>query len=102
MSARGAAIARALAIQPRLLICDEATSSLDTTVQQQIMVLLETLKQTHRLSLLFISHDLALVQSFCDRVLVMHEGRIGEEGAPDALIAAPRSVYTQRLVEAAL
>ena len=97
-----AAIARALAIQPRLLICDEATSSLDTTVQQQIMVLLETLKQTHRLSLLFISHDLALVQSFCDRVLVMHEGRIVEESTPDALIAAPRSVYTRRLVEAAL
>lgn len=97
-----AAIARALAIQPKLLICDEATSALDVTVQQQIMELLKTLKQEHNLSLLFICHNLALVQSFCDRVLVMHEGKIVEEGTPEQIIQAPQSEYTKRLVEAAI
>lgn len=96
-----AAIARALAIQPSLLICDEATSALDVTVQAQIMSLLSALKQTTGLSFLFICHNLALVQSFCDRVLVMHEGKIVEEGTPDQLILTPQSEYTKRLVEAA-
>lgn len=96
-----AAIARALAICPRLLICDEATSALDVTVQYQIMELLQSLKQTNRLSFLFICHNLALVQSFCDRVLVMHEGKIVEEGTPDQVIQTPQSAYTKRLVEAA-
>lgn len=95
-----AAIARALAIRPRLLVCDEATSSLDVTVQRQIMGLLERLKQD-KLSFLFICHNLALVQSFCDRVLVMQEGRIVEEGTPDQIIRKPRHEYTRRLVEAA-
>lgn len=96
-----AAIARALAVRPRLLICDEATSALDVTVQQQIMELLQTLKQQNRLSFLFICHNLALVQSFCDRVLVMHEGKIVEEGTPDQVIQTPQCAYTKRLVEAA-
>lgn len=97
-----AAIARALAIQPKLLICDEATSALDVTVQQQIMELLENLKRELHLSFLFICHNLALVQSFCDRVLVMHEGKIVEEGTPDAVILSPQSDYTKMLVAAAL
>lgn len=96
-----AAIARALAVCPKLVICDEATSSLDVTVQRQIMELLSALKQERRLSFLFISHNLALVQSFCGRVLVMSEGKIVDEGAPDQLIHSPRSEYTRRLVEAA-
>lgn len=95
-----AAIARALAIRPKLLICDEATSSLDVTVQHQIMELLKTLKRENNLSFLFICHNLALVQSFCDRVLVMYEGRIVEEGTPDQIIQKPQSEYTKRLVEA--
>lgn len=95
-----AAIARALAIQPKLLICDEATSALDVTVQQQIMELLKNLKRENNLSFLFISHNLALVQSFCDRVMVMYEGKIVEEGTPDQLIQAPQSEYTRRFVEA--
>ena len=95
-----AAIVRALAIRPKLLICDEATSALDMTVQQQIMELLQTLKQKNHLSFLFICHNLALVQSFCDRILVMHEGKIVEEGTPDQIIQAPQSEYTRRLVEA--
>ena len=96
-----AAIARALAVRPRLLICDEATSSLDVMAQHQIVELLRTLKQTNRLSILFISHNLALVQSFCDRVLVMHEGKMVEEGTPDQVIRSPQSDYTKRMVEAA-
>lgn len=96
-----AAIARALAIQPRLLICDEATSSLDATVQYQIMELLQELKQKKNLSFLFICHNLALVQSFCDRVLVMYKGKIVEEGPPDQVIRRPRSEYTKCLVDAA-
>ena len=96
-----AALARALAVRPKLLICDEATSALDVTVQQQIMELLKSLKQEHRLSFLFICHNLALVQSFCDRVLVMHEGKIVEEGAPEQIIQTPQSEYTKRLVDAA-
>lgn len=95
-----AAIARALAIGPRLLICDEATSALDVTVQRQILMLLTKLKQQHALSYLFICHNLALVQSFCDRILVMHAGSVVEEGPPDQVIGSPRSEYTKRLIDA--
>lgn len=97
-----AAIARALAVRPELLICDEATSSLDVTVQKQIMELLEGLGTRYGMSYLFISHDLALVQDFCDRVMIMHEGRIVEEGTPDEVILHPQNDYTKRLVEAVL
>ena len=96
-----AAIARALAAGPQILICDEATSALDVTVQQQIMELLKSLKQENQLSFLFICHNLALVQSFCDRVLVMHEGKIVEEGTPEQIIQTPRSEYTKHFVDAA-
>ena len=97
-----AAIARALAIEPKILICDEATSSLDVTVQKQIMELLARLKAERRLSFLFICHNLALVQSFCDRVLVMEAGRVVEEGTTDAVIQTPNSPYTKMLVKAAV
>lgn len=97
-----AAIARALAKDPMILICDEATSALDVTVQAQIIRLLTALRQERQLSLLFICHNLALVQQFCDRVLVMHGGRIIESGTPDAIIMHPTSEYTRTLVEAAL
>lgn len=97
-----AAIARALAISPRILLCDEATSSLDVTVQQQIMQLLRELRASNGLSIILICHNLALVQSFCDQVLVMHGGEVVERGHPDDLIRAPRSAYTRQLVEAAL
>ena len=97
-----AAIARALAAEPDILICDEATSALDVTVQKQIIELLSALKAERNLSVIFICHNLALVQSFCDRVLVMHGGKIVEEGSPDEVILAPKSAYTQRLVRDAL
>lgn len=97
-----AAIARALAVEPRLLICDEATSALDVTVQKQVLELLASLKREWGLSYLFICHDLALVQQFCDRVLVMAEGRIVEEGTPEQVILHPRKAYTIKLIQAVL
>lgn len=97
-----AAIARALAIGPKVLICDEATSSLDVTVQQQIIELLRGLQKSSGIAYLFICHNLALVQSFCDRLLVMHGGKIVEEGTPDEVIFHPKSDYTKLLIDAIL
>ena len=97
-----AAIARALAIAPDILICDEATSALDVTVQAQIVDLLKQLQTEMNLSILLISHDLALVQCLCDRVLVMYQGKIMEEGMPDAVIQTLKREYTQMLEEAAM
>ena len=93
-----AAIARALAVEPKVLICDEATSALDVTVQKQIMELLMKLKKEKQLSFLFICHDLALVQMFCDRVIVMHDGHVEEEGTPEEIIENPKTEYTKRLI----
>lgn len=97
-----AAIARALAIDPELLICDEATSALDVTVQKQVMELLVKLKKERNLSVIFICHDLALVQMFCDRVIVMNQGRIVETGTPEKIIEESEEEYTRRLVESVL
>ena len=97
-----AAIARALAVEPIVLICDEATSALDVTVQKQIMELLMKLKKENQLSFLFICHDLALVQMFCDRVIVMHDGHVEEEGTPEEIIENPKTEYTKRLIESVL
>ena len=97
-----AAIARALAVDPRLVICDEATSALDVTVQAQIVELLKRLQKERKLSLLFICHDLALVQHMCQRVLVMYQGKIIEQGTPDEVIQHPREAYTRTLVDSVL
>ena len=99
-----AAIARSLAVKPRLLICDEATSALDVTVQKEILNLLNDLRtqQGGNLSILFICHDISLVQQFCDRVLVMYHGSIVEEGTPDVVIGRPRNTYTKRLIDSVL
>ena len=97
-----AAIARALAVEPQLLICDEATSALDVTVQAQIAALLKRLQKENGMSLLLISHDPALVQYLCSRVLIMYQGKIIEEGIPDEVIQNPRESYTRLLVEAIL
>lgn len=97
-----AAIARALAPDPDLIICDEATSALDVTVQIQIVELLKRLQQDRKLSLLFICHDLALVQHMCQRVLVMYQGKIIEQGSPEEVIQHPRKEYTRILVDSAL
>lgn len=97
-----AAIARALAVSPSVLICDEATSSLDVTVQKQVLNLLLELKEKEGLSLLMISHDLALVQAFCDEVLVLYQGKAVEMGTPDEIINHPCSEYTRILMDSVL
>ena len=97
-----AAIARALAVNPKILICDEATSALDVTVQAQIIELLKRLQKEMDLSILLISHDLALVQYLCDHVIVMYQGNIVEEGTPERVINAPENDYTKMLIEAAM
>ena len=99
-----AAIARALAVKPKLLICDEATSSLDVTIQKEIIALLNELRSHHgnELSILFICHDIALVQQFCNRVLVLYKGKIVEQGVPDEIIHNPKDEYTKRLIDSIL
>lgn len=97
-----AAIARALAVNPKVLICDEATSALDVTIQKQIMELLQELKEKQGLSFIFICHNLALVQMFCDRVLVLYEGKAVEDGTPDEIINYPKMEYTQNLIDSVL
>ena len=99
-----AAIARALAIRPKLLICDEATSALDVTVQKEIIGLLNALRaqQGQSLTILFICHDISLVQQFADRVLVMYHGKIVEEGTPEEIIRNPQNEYTKHLIDSIL
>ena len=94
-----AAIARALAVDPKVIICDEATSALDVTVQKRVIDLLQNLQENKNLSYVFICHNLALVQQFCDRVIVMKDGRVVEEGIPDEVIQNPKEEYTKMVVE---
>jgi oligopeptide/dipeptide ABC transporter ATP-binding protein len=92
------AIARALALEPKLLILDEPTSALDVSVQARILVLLEELQQRLRLAYLFIAHDLAVVESVADRVAVMYLGRLVETGPAKAVLRTPRHPYTVALL----
>jgi ABC-type oligopeptide transport system ATPase subunit len=94
------AIARALAAEPKLLLADEPVSSLDLSVQAQIINLLNKLKSTRQFSMMVISHDLAIIAHLCDTVIVMKEGEIVEEGATPQILSAPQNPYTQRLLQA--
>ena len=93
-------IARALALNPSLIVCDEPTSALDVSLPSQILNLLKDLQAEFGLSYLFISHDMAVIHHICDRVAVMYDGKIVEEGTRDDIIRRPQHAYTQRLLAA--
>ncbi len=93
-------IARALALQPKVIICDESVSALDVSVQAQVLNLLSDLQEKFQLSYLFISHDLSVVKYFSDRMLVMNAGKIVESGFPEEIYHHPQQAYTQKLIDA--
>jgi microcin C transport system ATP-binding protein len=93
-------IARALVLKPRLIVLDEPTSALDRTVQVQILDLLRDLRERHGLTYVFISHDLKVIRSIADYVVVMKDGQIVEEGVTEQVLGHPRSAYAAALVKA--
>jgi peptide/nickel transport system ATP-binding protein len=93
-------IARAVVLDPKVIICDEPVSALDVSVQAQILNLLEDMKQRYGLTLIFIAHDLAVVKNVSDRVAVMYLGKLCEVSAPDRLYAEPAHPYTSALLDA--
>jgi len=95
------AIARALLADPKVLVLDEAVSALDTVVQKQIVDLLKKLKQDFSLTTIFISHNLRLVHNFSDKIVVMYQGKIVEEGRAQTVLQSPSHPYTQQLLQAA-
>jgi peptide/nickel transport system ATP-binding protein len=93
-------IARALALNPKFIICDESVSALDVSVQAQVLNLLNQLKKDFQFTYIFISHDLGVVKFMSDRMIVMNKGKIEEMGDPDEIYANPRTEYTKKLIEA--
>jgi ABC-type dipeptide/oligopeptide/nickel transport system ATPase subunit len=96
------AIARAVAAEPRILLCDEITSALDVSSQAQILRLLADICREHHTAAIFVSHDLAVVRCLCDRVMIMRDGAVVEEGPVEQVIRAPREEYTRKLVDSVL
>ena len=96
------AIARAVAVSPELLLCDEVTSALDVSSQAQILRLLAGICREREMSALFVGHDLAVVSCLCDRILVMRDGAVVEEGPTERIIRAPGTAYTRELLDSVL
>ena len=92
-------IARALAVEPEFLVCDEAVASLDVSIQAQILNLFMDLKDTLGLTYLFISHDLNIVRFLSDRIVIMYLGRVVETASTETLFSAPNHPYTQALID---
>ena len=93
-------IARALAVNPKFIICDESVSALDVSVQAQVLNLLNELKKEFQLTYIFISHDLSVVKYMSDRMVVMQNGKIEEMGDADDIYNSPKTEYTKRLIDA--
>jgi len=94
------AVARALSVRPEVLFADEPTSALDVSVQAQVLNLLMGLKHRHGLTLVLVSHDLAVVARVCDRILVLKDGQVVESGETAAVMTDPQTAYTRTLIEA--
>ena len=93
-------IARTIAVEPKLILCDESVSALDISVQAQVLNLLNALKEDYRFTYIFISHDLAVVKYMADQLLIMNQGKIVESGEADDIYKAPKNAYTKRLIDA--
>lgn len=95
-------IARAISVNPKIIICDEAVSALDVSVKAQVLNLLNKLKDDYNFTYIFISHDLSVVKHMCDNIIVMNRGRIEESGDPDKIFVNPEKKYTKKLIDAIL
>lgn len=96
------AIARALATNPKFLVFDESVSALDVSIQASVLNLIQKLREQYHFSAVFISHDLEVVHYLCDRIIVMHQGKIVETGKPDDICNSPKNSYTQKLLESVI
>ncbi|MBQ9625187.1 MAG: ABC transporter ATP-binding protein, partial [Clostridia bacterium] len=96
------AIARAISVNPKILLCDEITSALDVSSQAQILSLLSSICRERNMSAIFVSHDLAVVSCICSRVMVMQGGLVVEQGDVKSIIKSPKQEYTKQLIDSVL